>query len=64
MSYILADQTISLTPKVKLEQISDSSFAMCLAELEHTWRPIVFIQPGVQDMSIIICAFKISIEWY
>ncbi len=24
----------------------------------HTWRPIVVIQPDVQDMSIIICAYK------
>ncbi len=33
----------------------------------HTWRPIVFIQPGVQDMSIIIIniyAFKVSIKRY
>ncbi len=30
----------------------------------HTWRPIVFIQPGVQDMSIIIYAFKVSVERY
>ncbi len=29
----------------------------------YTLRPIVFIQPGVQDMSIIIYAFKVSIEW-
>ncbi len=27
----------------------------------HTWRPIVFIQPGVQDMSIIICAYKLEV---
>ncbi len=25
---------------------------------------IVFIQLGVQDMSIIISAFKVSVEWY
>ncbi len=31
---------------------------------KHTWRPIVFIQPGVQDMSIIIYTFKVSVEWY
>ncbi len=30
----------------------------------HTWRPIVFIQSGMQDMSIIICAFKVSVDWY
>ncbi len=30
----------------------------------HTWRPIVFIQPGMQDMYIIVCAFKVSVDWY
>ncbi len=25
---------------------------------------IVFIQPGMQEMSIIICAFKVSVDWY
>ncbi len=30
--------------------------------LSHTWRPIVFIQPGVQDMYIIDCAFKLLVD--
>ncbi len=30
--------------------------------LVHTWRTIVFIQPGVQDMSIIICAYKVAVK--
>ncbi len=30
----------------------------------HTWQTIVFIQPGMQDMSIIICAYKVSVDWY
>ncbi len=30
----------------------------------YNWRHIVFIQPGVKDMSTIICAFKVSGEWY
>ncbi len=30
----------------------------------HTWRPIVFFQPGMQDMSLTICAFKLLVEWY
>ncbi len=25
---------------------------------------LVFIQPGVQGMSIIICVFKVSVDWY
>ncbi len=40
---------------------------ICLLSVIHTWRPIVFIQPGMQDMSIItpgICAFKVSVEYY
>ncbi len=32
--------------------------------LGHTWPPTVFIQTCVQDMSIIICACKMSVEWY
>ncbi len=28
----------------------------------HTWQPIVFIQPGVHDMSIIICAYRVAIK--
>ncbi len=30
----------------------------------HTWQNIVFIQHGVQEMSIIICASKVSVEQY
>ncbi len=30
--------------------------------LRHTWRPIVFIEPGLQDMSIIICASKVAVK--
>ncbi len=30
----------------------------------HSWRPIVFNRPGVQDMSIVICACKVSVELY
>ncbi len=30
----------------------------------HTWRPIVFIQPAMQDMSIIIYIFKVSVRRY
>ncbi len=33
----------------------------CSLEQLHTWRPIIFIQPGGQDMSIIICAYKLAI---
>ncbi len=32
--------------------------------LYHTWQTIVFIQPGVQEMSIIICASKVSVDQY
>ncbi len=35
-----------------------------LHDYHHTWQPIVFIQPGVQDMSIIIYAFKVFVEQY
>ncbi len=28
----------------------------------HTWRPIVIIQPGMQHMSIIICAYRVAIK--
>ncbi len=28
----------------------------------HSWRPIVFNQPGMQHMFIIICACKVSVE--
>ncbi len=27
----------------------------------HTWRLIVFIEAGLQDMSIIICAYKLAV---
>ncbi len=37
---------------------------VCSYAIYHTWRPIVFIQPGEQDMSIIICACKVSVDWY
>ncbi len=30
----------------------------------HTWGAIVFIQPGVEDMSIIVCPFKVLVVWY
>ncbi len=30
----------------------------------HTWRTIVFIQPGMQEVSIIICASKVSEDQY
>ncbi len=33
-----------------------------LVTVVQTWWPIVFIQPGVQDMSIIICSYKIQIQ--
>ncbi len=29
---------------------------------QRTWRPIVFIQPGVHNMSIIIYAYRVAIE--
>ncbi len=29
---------------------------------QHTCRPIVFIQLCVEDMSIVICAFKVSVD--
>ncbi len=32
--------------------------------LSHIWRTIVFIQPGVQEMSIINCASKVSVDQY
>ncbi len=28
----------------------------------HTWRAIVFIQPGMEHMSIIVCAFKALVD--
>ncbi len=28
---------------------------------KHTWRPIVFIQPSVQDMSIIILVYRLAV---
>ncbi len=30
----------------------------------YTCRSIVFTQPGMQDMSIIICSFNVSVDWY
>ncbi len=31
---------------------------------KHTWQPIVSIQPGIQDVSTIICACNVSVKWY
>ncbi len=28
----------------------------------HTWQAIVFIKPGVEDMSIIVCAFMVLVD--
>ncbi len=28
----------------------------------HTWRAIVFIQPGIEDMSIIVFVFKVLVD--
>ncbi len=30
----------------------------------HTWQTIVFIQPGMQEMSIIIYAYHVPVEQY
>ncbi len=31
---------------------------------DHTWRTIVLIQQGTQEMFIIICASKVSVDQY
>ncbi len=56
MLYVITTDTLPYPKQI----LSYTSSKLLL----HTRQLIVFIQPSVQNMSIIICTCKVSVEWY
>ncbi len=64
LKMMLDTAVTNCTVKSIYEEHGGMTFKIRFNSIEngHTWQAIVFIQPGMEDMSIIVCAFKVLVD--
>ncbi len=64
LTYKQTEQNVSHTYKLHFPLMNRLNNICLTYRQTHTWQTIVFIQPGMQEMSITICDFKVSVDQY